>query len=159
MEVQLTLHIISETPKWRPRIPMCATCSSASLLRTTSSTKIRTFRVTPVRNFCVSCCSNNVLIKLTFHSEKKNLESQYFSISPRRVGLHAAEPINAITRSNSFRIRQRRSLTVVLLPMRRPPIKAKLNGIFFTSRSGFHDGNMSIYSPIPIINLPPLPNG
>ena len=137
--------------KCRPRIAMWASCSSASLVKTTSSIRIKTLLFKPCFFNC-SCCSSNDSTRRSSHFGKKNRSSQYCRIISSRTGLQLALPMKATIRSNLSRIRIRISEIALDFPILRPPIKAKLNGILLTSRFGSQLGNIFSF-PFKIIFL------
>ena len=140
-----TLHIAREMLKCLPRIAMWANCSSASLLSTTSSIRMRTLRVMPF-SFNDSCCLSRASIRPCSHWEKKNRSSQFWNICSFKTGLHEALPMNAIIRSNLFFMISKSEDTALLFPILLPPHRARLNGIFVSRRRGSHWGSISLLS-------------
>ena len=139
-----TEHITRLIRKCRPLIARCANCSSASLESTTSSINIKIFLSYPFF-FSSSCWTSNFSTSSSFHVGKKNRSSQYSCIMVWSTGLQEAEPMKAMTKSNFSFIRISRSETALLLPCRRPPIRARLNGILLTRRFGSHEGSISTF--------------
>ena len=100
-----------------------------------------TSRVTP-RRLRSSCCRSSLRTRSSFQALKKKRGSQWVSMSSSSTGLQAAEPTKAMTSPKRAALRSIRSARAVDLPWRRPPQRARLNGIFLVSLLESHGGRM-----------------